>query len=114
MQMHQTVRTASWLPDSDLKLLLIKRKTTEPQHGSTFETSGNVKLSVLKITGISAIILGCCLLTFALVLACLVWGDNQPGGEFYISFPTLDRELRITMAISAGIGFGAIALGFYT
>jgi len=69
------------------------------------------KLSIRTIIGRATLALGCCALAFACLLAYLVWGDNQPGGEFYFPFPTLDREVRITMAISAAIGVVAVVLG---
>jgi uncharacterized membrane protein affecting hemolysin expression len=70
-----------------------------------------MRLSIRIIVGRTTMVLSCCALAFACLLACLVWGDNQPGGEFYIPFPTLDREVRIMMAISAAVGVVGFVLG---
>jgi hypothetical protein len=70
-----------------------------------------MKQSIRTIIGRATVVLGCCALAFAVLLACLVWGDNQPGGEFYFPLPTLDSEVRITMAISAAIGVIGVVVG---
>ena len=70
-----------------------------------------MKSLIKTIIGRATTVLGCCALAFAGLLACLVWGDHQSGGEFYIAFSTLDRDLRIIMAISAAIGVGGVVLG---
>jgi len=70
-----------------------------------------LKPSIRAAIGRTAVVLGACALAFACLIACLVGGDNQPGGEFYFPLSTLDRELRIILAISAAIGVVGVVLG---
>jgi hypothetical protein len=71
-----------------------------------------MKLSIRIIIGRVIVILGCFALAFAALLACLEWGGDQgTGGEFYFPFPALDRDIRITMAISASIGVVGVLVG---
>jgi hypothetical protein len=56
-------------------------------------------------------ILGCCALAFACILAWMEWGGRAPGGWLSDSdLHGLAKDVGIAMAISAGIGVGAIVL----
>ena len=68
-----------------------------------------MKLSIVATIGGAFVILGCCALAFACLLAWLAWGGSP--GDWSIPMPDLVKELEFDMAISAVIGFGAVALG---
>ena len=72
-----------------------------------------MKLSIRTVIGRATVVLGCCALALAGLLACLEWGGGgaQPGSEFYFSMPTLDRFVRITLATSAAIGVIGVIVG---
>jgi len=69
-----------------------------------------VKSSIVAIIGGVLVILGCCALASACVLAWLAWGGT-PGG-WTLTVPEFARELKFDMAISIVIGLAAIALGW--
>ena len=71
----------------------------------------NVKALVLRFVGGALMILGCCALAFSGLLAWLVWGGDQ--GSWQMQMSTLTRNLESGVEISAVIGVGAIALGFW-
>jgi hypothetical protein len=71
-----------------------------------------MKLSIRRIVGWAIVVLGCCALAFAGLLAMLVWGGCK-GGECFIELGILDRELRSTMAISAAIGLAGVVVGMF-
>jgi hypothetical protein len=69
-----------------------------------------MRTSVRNILGIALVILGCCALAFAGVLANLIWGGCR-GGECYVTLSSLGSTLKTFMAISIVVGVGVIALG---
>jgi len=70
-----------------------------------------MKSSIVTIIWRTLVILGCLALVFACLLAWLVWGGSP--GDWYFPMPELAREVELYMAISAVIGVGAIALGWF-
>jgi len=71
-----------------------------------------MKSSIVSIIGGALVAFGCCALAFVCFLAWIEWGGRSGGGWFSnVEFYKLARDLGIAMAISAVIGFGAIALG---
>jgi len=72
-----------------------------------------MKLSIVTIIWLTLVILGCLALAFAGLIALSVWGGCEANGTCGFTLPILDRELRFDMAISAVIGVGAIAIGWF-
>jgi hypothetical protein len=70
-----------------------------------------VKALVLKITGGTLIILGCCAVAFGGLQAFLVWGGGNVSWP--TEMPTLRRNLEFGVKIFTVAGVGSIALGFW-
>jgi hypothetical protein len=69
-----------------------------------------MRTSVRNILGIAMVILGCCALAFAGLLADLIWGGCR-GGECYVTLSSLGAVLKTLMAISIVVGIGIMILG---
>lgn len=73
-----------------------------------------MKASMVLIIGWALLVLGCCALAFACLLAWVEWGVRAPGGWLSpdSDLHGLGREVEIAMAISALVGAGGIVFGW--
>jgi hypothetical protein len=62
--------------------------------------------------GGALVILGCCALAFACLLAWVEWGRTSGGWFSNVDFSVIAREVGIAMAIFAVIGLTGIAFGW--
>ena len=70
-----------------------------------------MKFPIARLIGSTFVILGCSALAFGCLQAWLVWGGDQ--GSWPMQMATLRGNLEFGAEISALIGVGAIALGFW-
>ena len=72
-----------------------------------------MKSSVAAVIGGALVVLGCCAIAFACILASLEWGGCQANGSCVFTLPILDIEVRSAVVVFALIGLGGVGLGWH-